>query len=128
MAIFADVNSNFEIQFSLDLIPDTEEVTFRIATTLAFAGGRPQVTLNEAESDAPSAPSKIDSRGITRGAYRGYGEVYTYSFGVDELVTGDNSIYISVISGSSGEEFLSPNFVSILLQHTMAFANAALDC
>ncbi|KAL2859082.1 Rhamnogalacturonase B, N-terminal-domain-containing protein [Aspergillus pseudodeflectus] len=111
MAIFADVNSNFEIQFSLDEIPDTEQVTFRIATTLAFSGGRPQVTLNEAESDVPSAPSKIDSRGVTRGAYRGYGEVYTYSFGVDELITGDNSIYISVVSGNDGEEFLSPNFI-----------------
>jgi rhamnogalacturonan endolyase len=129
MAIFADVNSNFEIQFSIDEIPDTEEVTFRIATTLAFAGGRPQVTLNEAESDAPSAPSKIDSRGVTRGAYRGYGEVYTYSFGVDELVAGENSIYISVISGSSGEEFLSPNFVSIPVDTIgVAFANEGLDC
>ncbi|KAL3456774.1 Rhamnogalacturonase B, N-terminal-domain-containing protein [Aspergillus heterothallicus] len=111
MAIFKDVNNNFEIQFSLDEIPGADEVTFRIATTLAFAGGRPQVTLNEAESDVPSAPSEIDSRGVTRGAYRGRGEVYTYTFGTDELVAGDNSIYISIASGSSGEEFLSPNVV-----------------
>ncbi|KAL2854517.1 galactose mutarotase-like domain-containing protein [Aspergillus pseudoustus] len=111
MALFVDVNNNFEIQFSLDAVPDTDEVTVRIATTLAFAGGRPQVTLNTAESDTPSAPTKIDSRGVTRGAYRGYGEVYTYSFAVDELVAGDNSLYIAVVSGSSGDDFLSPNVI-----------------
>ncbi|RDW93720.1 uncharacterized protein DSM5745_01042 [Aspergillus mulundensis] len=112
MALFADVNNNFEIQFTLPEIPDTETVTIRVATTLSFAGGRPQVTLNDDEGDAPAAPSKIDSRGVTRGAYRGYGEVYETSFDVGSLVEGQNSVYIAVVSGSSGEEFLSPNFVN----------------
>ncbi|KAL4911102.1 hypothetical protein BDW74DRAFT_172552 [Aspergillus multicolor] len=111
MALFVDVNNNFEIQFTLDEIPDTDKITIRVATTLSFAGGRPQVTLNDDEGDAPEAPSKIDSRGVTRGAYRGYGEVYETSFDVGSLVTGENSVYIAVISGSSGDEFLSPNFI-----------------
>jgi rhamnogalacturonan endolyase len=112
MALFKDVNNNFEIQFTLDEVPDTDTITIRIATTLAFASGRPQLTLNDDECDAPEAPSKIDSRGVTRGAYRGYGEVYTCEFDVGSLVAGQNSVYISVVSGSGGDEYLSPNFVS----------------
>ncbi|KAL4765832.1 galactose mutarotase-like domain-containing protein [Aspergillus foveolatus] len=111
MALFKDVNNNFEIQFMLDEVPDTDTITIRIATTLAFASGRPQFTLNDDECDAPEAPTKIDSRGVTRGAYRGYGEVYTCEFDVGSLVAGQNSVYISVVSGSSGEEYLSPNFI-----------------
>ncbi|KAL4810829.1 Rhamnogalacturonase B, N-terminal-domain-containing protein [Aspergillus unguis] len=111
MALFADVNNNFEIQFSLDSIPDTETVTVRVATTLAFASGRPQITLNDSECDAPEAPDKIDSRGVTRGAYRGYGEVYTCDFEAGSLSEGLNSVYVAVVSGSSGEEWLSPNFI-----------------
>ncbi len=114
MAIFTDVNNNFEIQFSLDEEISADTVTVRIATTLAFAGGRPQITLNDDECEAPEAPAEIDSRGVTRGAYRGNGEVYSCDFEKGSLVVGDNSVFISVISGSSGEEFLSPNVVSIL--------------
>lgn len=55
-------------------IPDSE-VTARIATTLDFASGRPPVALNDIAADDPKAMTKIDSRGVTRGAYRGYGEV-----------------------------------------------------
>ncbi|CBF75026.1 hypothetical protein AN3950.2 [Aspergillus nidulans FGSC A4] len=111
MALFKDVNNNFEIQFTLDEVPDTDTITMRIATTLAFASGRPQLTLNDDECGAPEAPTKIDSRGVTRGAYRGYGEVYTCEFDVGSLVAGHNSVYISVVSGSSGDEYLSPNFI-----------------
>jgi len=45
--------------------------TLEIATTLAFAGGRPQATVNEWAGDAPAAPNQPDSRGITRGTWRG---------------------------------------------------------
>ncbi|KAL3478062.1 Rhamnogalacturonase B, N-terminal-domain-containing protein [Aspergillus californicus] len=111
MAFFQAVNNNFEIQFTLAEAIDADEVTFRIATTLAFASGRPGITLNDVECATPDAPTKIDSRGVTRGAYRGYGEVYTCDFAADGLVVGENSLYIAVESGSSGDEFLSPNFI-----------------
>ncbi|CAG8275876.1 unnamed protein product [Penicillium nalgiovense] len=114
MALFADVNNNFEIQFTVDGAIDAEKVMVRVATTLSYAGGRPQITLNEDECDAPEAPATIDSRGVTRGAYRGHGDVYTCSFDAASVVDGENSVYIAVISGSSGEKFLSPNFVSTL--------------
>ncbi|KAJ3513572.1 hypothetical protein NLJ89_g2873 [Agrocybe chaxingu] len=37
--------------------------TLRIRTTEAFAGGRPQITVNSWTSNAPSAPTAVDSRG-----------------------------------------------------------------
>lgn len=53
--------------------------TLKIATTLAFAGGRPIVTVNTWSSVIPAAPSQPDSRGVTRGTWRGNNIEYTYS-------------------------------------------------
>lgn len=110
MALFQAVNSGQNITFTLD--DASSDATLRIRTTLAFASGRPQVTVNSWSGDIPAAPTKIDSRGVTRGAYRGYGEAYEFDIPSSELVAGQNSIQISVASGSSGDTFLSPNFVS----------------
>ena len=85
--------------------------TLRIFTTLSFAGGRPTVKVNSFTPATPGAPAKIDSRGFTRGAYRGYGEVYSFSIPAANLNTGDNTIAISCASGSSGDTFLNPNFI-----------------
>lgn len=108
MALFKSVNSPQTITFDSD---STAAATLRIRTTLAFASGRPSVTIGS-WSDSAAAPTKIDSRGVTRGAYRGYGEAYEFDIPEGTLVTGSNTLEISVISGSSGNEFLSPNFVS----------------
>jgi rhamnogalacturonan endolyase len=110
MAVFQAVNNPVTIKFNLASAPGA--ATLRIATTLSFTGSRPQASVNGWNAAAPSAPTKIDSRGVTRGAYRGYGEVYTVSIPADKLVAGSNTITISSISGSSGTTFLSPNFVS----------------
>ncbi|KAL2264470.1 hypothetical protein VTK26DRAFT_35 [Humicola hyalothermophila] len=109
MALFQDVNNPVTIQFNLASAPGA--ATLRIATTLSFAGSRPQATVNGWTGPAPPAPTKIDSRGVTRGAYRGYGEVYTIDIPADRLVAGSNTITIHSISGSSGAAFLSPNFI-----------------
>lgn len=111
MAMFKNVNNGQKITFSLSSALSTT-ATLRIATTLAFAGGRPQATVNSYTCSAPAAPTKIDSRGVTRGAYRGYGEVYTCSIPSGNLVSGTNTITINVISGSDGDTYLSPNVVS----------------
>lgn len=132
MAIFVDVNNNFEIQFSLDESVNAEQVTVRIATTLAYSGGRPQLTLNEDACGTPEAPTEIDSRGVTGGAYREYGEVYTCFFDPASLVVGENSVYISIESGDSGDGFLSANTVSFyyhfLLDWSCCANNIYLDC
>ncbi|RDB17961.1 putative rhamnogalacturonate lyase A [Hypsizygus marmoreus] len=85
--------------------------TLRIRTTEAFAGGRPQITVNSWTSSSPAAPPAIDSRGVTRGTWRGLNQVYDFTIPSGTLVAGSNTIAISVISGSSGDVFLSPNFV-----------------
>ncbi|KAI6082755.1 polysaccharide lyase family 4 protein [Hypoxylon rubiginosum] len=109
MAIFQNVNNPVTIKFNLGSAPGA--ATLRIATTLSFAGARPQAKVNSWSGPAPAAPTKIDSRGVTRGAYRGYGEVYDVSIPSGTLVSGSNTITITSISGSSGDTFLNPNII-----------------
>ncbi|KAK2054205.1 rhamnogalacturonase [Colletotrichum caudatum] len=109
MAIFTAVNNPVTIKFNLASAPGA--ATLRIATTLAFGGGRPQAKVNNWTGPAPAAPTKIDSRGVTRGAYRGFGEVYDVSIPAGTLVAGTNTVTISVISGSSGTTYLSPSVI-----------------
>ncbi|KAF2967422.1 hypothetical protein GQX73_g6146 [Xylaria multiplex] len=109
MALFQNVNNPVTIKFNLASAPGT--ATLRIATTLSFAGSRPQAKVNSWSGPSPTAPTKIDSRGVTRGAYRGYGEVYDVNIPSGTLVAGSNTITISSISGSSGTTFLNPNFI-----------------
>ena len=59
----------------------------------------------------PAAPTKIDSRGLTRGAYRGFGEVYDFKIPAGQLKTGSNTVVLGVASGSSGDGFLGPNVI-----------------
>ncbi|KAH8668881.1 family 4 polysaccharide lyase [Xylariales sp. PMI_506] len=110
MVLFMDYNDGASIEFSLDAAISAT-ATLRLATTLAFAGGRPQATVNSYVCDAPSAPVDIDSRGVTRGAYRGNGEVYECSIPTGNLVAGTNNVTINIVSGSSGTAFLSPNVI-----------------
>ncbi|KAJ7935501.1 polysaccharide lyase family 4 protein [Mycena leptocephala] len=85
--------------------------TLRIRTTEAFAGGRPQITVNSFTSAAPAAPPTVDSRGVTRGTWRGINQVYDFAIPAGTLTASSNTITINVISGSAGDVFLSPNFV-----------------
>ena len=112
MALFKAVNAPVTIKFTLSSAP-SGTTTLRIGTTLSFAGGRPAAVINSYTAATPAAPTKIDSRGVTRGAYRGYGEVYDVSIPAGTLIAGSNTITIDVASGSSGDTYLEPNFVSI---------------
>ncbi|KAF5331304.1 hypothetical protein D9758_015809 [Tetrapyrgos nigripes] len=110
MAQFQDVNDPTTITWTAS----SEEIgarTLRIRTTSAFASGRPQITVNDYKSDVPPAPTKVDSRGVTRGTWRGLNQVYDFDIPENTLKAGENTITISVASGSSGDGFLSPNFV-----------------
>ncbi|KAF1949167.1 polysaccharide lyase family 4 protein [Byssothecium circinans] len=111
MAIFKSVNSPFTIKFTLTAAQASGAATLRVGTTLSFAGARPSVSVNGYSPADPAAPTKIDSRGVTRGAYRGFGEVYNFAVPSGKLVSGSNTITISALSGSSGDTFLSPNII-----------------
>ncbi|KAG8688067.1 hypothetical protein FRC11_006114 [Ceratobasidium sp. 423] len=86
--------------------------TLEIGVTLAFAGGRPQVVINGWTGPAPAAPNQPDSRGVTRGTWRGNNTRYTVSIPDGVLISSAvNVMTINVISGSSGSVYLSPNVV-----------------
>ncbi|KAJ5131089.1 Glycoside hydrolase-type carbohydrate-binding [Penicillium bovifimosum] len=110
MVLFKAVNSPLTIKFTASS-SQTGAATLRIGTTLSFAGGRPQAVINSYSGPVPAAPTNLNSRGVTRGAYRGLGEVYDVSIPAGTIVAGTNTITISVASGSSGDAYLSPNFI-----------------
>ncbi|CAE6414665.1 unnamed protein product [Rhizoctonia solani] len=111
MAQIKDVNNPTTIKFTLNS-GQTGAATLRIGTTLAFAGGRPQVTVNGWAGPAPSAPTDLNSLSIHPSIY----VIFTQgslncSIPSGTLVSGTNTIQVNVISGSSGSQFLSPNFI-----------------
>ncbi|KAI5268204.1 rhamnogalacturonate lyase A [Aureobasidium subglaciale] len=108
MALWKGVNDPLTIKFTLSAA-QAGAATLRIGTTLSFAGARPQAKINSYSATAPAAPAKIDSRGVTRGAYRGNGEVYDVKIPAGTLIAGANTITITVASGSSGDSYLAPN-------------------
>lgn len=54
---------------------------------------------------APSAPSNLDSRGVTRGAYRGLGEVYDVNVPSGVIVEGSNTVCHSSILSFAEEGY-----------------------
>ncbi|EIM82884.1 polysaccharide lyase family 4 protein [Stereum hirsutum FP-91666 SS1] len=111
MAIFKDVGV-VTIRFALASGQGGAR-TLDIGTTWSFAGGRPQVTVNGWTGPTPAAPTNLDSRGVTRGTWRGNNVLYTVDIPDGTLYTGStvNVITINVVSGSSGDTYLSPNIV-----------------
>ena len=55
---------------------------------------------------APPPSRTVKSRSVTRGAYRGHGEVYDCAVPASPIVRGVNTARISVVSRSSGAGFL----------------------
>jgi rhamnogalacturonan endolyase len=109
------VNSPTKINFNLSSVTGST-YTLRIGISLAFAGGRPVITVNPGTGQAWTSPvppqsTQPDSRGITRGVYRGNNTTFAYNIPSSALHTGTNTIQIDVASGSSGTAYLSPNFV-----------------
>ena len=92
--------------------------TLRIGVTITFAGARPVVTVNPGTPAAWTGPTppatksaQPDSRGVTRGTYRGNNMLFTVDVPASAFVGGQNTIVIKSASGSSGTGFLSPSFV-----------------
>ncbi|CAE7175730.1 unnamed protein product [Rhizoctonia solani] len=110
MAQFIDVNNPTTIKWTATS-SQIGARTLRIRTTSSYNGGRPTIQVNSWTSSTPAAPTKIDSRGVTRGTWRGLNQLYEYSIPSGTLVAGSNTITITIVSGSSGDDFLSPNVV-----------------
>ncbi|OHF00888.1 rhamnogalacturonase B [Colletotrichum orchidophilum] len=109
MAIFSKIGGNATIHF--DLTADQlDGVVVRVGTTLSFKGGRPSIIINGWHAADPGPPTLIDSRGVTRGAYRGYGDVYTSEVPASALKTGTNTLVLGVLGTGDGA-FLSANYI-----------------
>ncbi|KRP51212.1 rhamnogalacturonan lyase B N-terminal domain-containing protein [Pseudomonas poae] len=110
-AQWRDVNSPTRIQFVL-AANELRAYRLRLFISLAQAGGRPTVSVNQQwTAPVPQASSQPDSRGITRGTYRGNNTVFDVSVPAAALHAGLNTLEIGVASGKTGQGFLSPGFV-----------------
>ncbi|MET8980245.1 rhamnogalacturonan lyase B N-terminal domain-containing protein [Streptomyces sp. NPDC004539] len=101
------VNDGVQIHFKLTAQQASAARTLRIGVTDAFANGRPRVTVNGWTSPVPVAPSQPATRSLTTGSYRGNNHTFTYTIPATALST-DNVLTLNIVSGSSGETFLSP--------------------
>ncbi len=113
MALFKSVNSPIAVTFPLHL--GTGRGAPRCGSpprSASPAAGRRSRSAASPHRPAPR-PRRPDlnSRIVTRGTWRGLNQTYTFAIPASALHTGTNSLTISVISGSSGTGFLSPNFV-----------------
>jgi rhamnogalacturonan endolyase len=85
--------------------------TVRIGITAAYAGGRPQITVNNWTSPGPAGSTQPNSRSLTIGTYRGNNALYTYNVPASAFVAGTNTMTITVLSGSGGlGGYLSPGY------------------
>jgi rhamnogalacturonan endolyase len=101
------VNNPTTIRFSLSS-NQLAARRVRIGITAAYAGGRPQITVNGWTSPGPSASAQPSSRSLTIGTYRGNNALYTFNVPASAFVAGTNTMTITVISGSGGSGYLSP--------------------
>lgn len=107
---FKNVNNPTTIRFTLTS-GQIAARTVRIGITAAYAGGRPQITVNNWTSSTPSPSSQPNSRSLTIGTYRGNNTLFTYAVPASAFVAGSNTMTISVISGSGAlSNYLSPSF------------------
>jgi rhamnogalacturonan endolyase len=107
---FKNVNNPATAHFALTSSEITAR-TVRIGITAAYAGGRPQITVNDWTSSAPSPSSQPNSRSLTIGTYRGNNTLFTYAVPASAFVAGANTMTITVISGSAAlSDYLSPAY------------------
>jgi rhamnogalacturonan endolyase len=58
-------------------------------------GADNDIQINSYTGPTPSAPTNLNSRGVTRGAYRGLGEVYDVSIPAGTIVAGTNTVSLA---------------------------------
>ncbi|GAA0521860.1 hypothetical protein GCM10009414_33980 [Tatumella terrea] len=103
-----DINNSQQIKFTLTE-DEVYDYTLRIGITVAYAGARPSIILNEWKG-TQSSKTQPDSRSLTVGTYRGNNQSFQFAVPSSALVVGDNTITINVSSGSAGDDWLSPSY------------------
>jgi len=110
MAIFAKAGEPGHIEFTLTSAQASSNLLLRIGTTLSFKGGRPSPKIGSWTGATPKVPKDLNSRGITRGGYRGFGELYEWKIPKGVLKAGANKLTVGV-AGSGDQGYLSANYI-----------------
>ncbi|MFF9819110.1 rhamnogalacturonan lyase B N-terminal domain-containing protein [Streptomyces sp. NPDC014006] len=109
--LWKDVNSGLLVYFKLTAAQAAAAHTLRIGVTTAYAGGRPQVTVNDVWTSAvPAPPAQPATRSLTVGSYRGNNHTFAYSVPASAWRADPgqyNVVRIDVVSGSGTTGFLS---------------------
>jgi rhamnogalacturonan endolyase len=105
-----DVNSNLVIRFKLTA-GQMVDSTLRIGITVAYAGARPDISVNSWMNDAQLPSSRQPkTRTLTVGTYRGNNTTFTFAVPASALVAGTNTLTVFPISGSGTSKFLSAGY------------------
>jgi rhamnogalacturonan endolyase len=110
MAIFAKTGGTGNVVFDLSAAQAGAALTLRVGTTLSFKGGRPLPKIGSWTGATPKVPKDLNSRGITRGGYRGHGEIYDFPIPAGTLKAGKHTLSLGV-AGSGDEGYLSANYI-----------------
>jgi rhamnogalacturonan endolyase len=113
MAQFRAANDDIKVTFSLTNAQAAESRTLKIGLTLAQASARSSVAVNGKWTAAVPASVAVKTRGVTRGVTVGNYKLYDYVIPSSALVSGSNTITLSIASGASdpAEKFLSSSVV-----------------
>ena len=104
-----DINSPTTIRFTL-APAQIAPLTLRVGITAAYAGGRPQIAVNNWTARPQAASSQPKSRSLTLGTYRGNNTIYRFDIPASALIEGENTLSISVIGQGPFKGFLSPGY------------------
>jgi rhamnogalacturonan endolyase len=109
--LFRGTNSPTTILFNLTSAQAAAAHTLKIGITTAYNNGRPGATINGHALSNPGASTQPGDRSFTTGTYRGNNATFSWSIPSSDFVTGQNTLVITPISGSSDlSAWLSASF------------------
>jgi rhamnogalacturonan endolyase len=104
-----DINNNTVIRFNLTA-SQIRNYTLRAGITVATAGGRPKIAVNNWSSANPAASTQPKTRTLTVGIYRGNNTTFSFDIPASALVVGQNTVTLTAISGTTSTGWLSPGY------------------
>lgn len=108
-----DINNDHVVRFKLNSEQIASGHTLRIGITCAFAGGRPNIRVNEWTSAFQWPSSQPRSRSLTTGSYRCNNTMYSFDIPASAFKQDPgewNELTITAISGSGASGFLSAGY------------------
>jgi rhamnogalacturonan endolyase len=98
---YRGTNSPTTVKFNLTSTQAAAAHTLKIGITDAYNNGRPSVVINGHALSNPGASSQPNSRSFTVGSYRGNNTTFSYSIPSADFISGQNTMTVTPISGSS---------------------------